>query len=55
VAVSTRWEAEGAVEGDGLEVLWLPSGPHDRLRLAVRSRGGVAVVSLAPVEAAESA
>ncbi|MCC6558912.1 MAG: B12-binding domain-containing radical SAM protein [Polyangiaceae bacterium] len=49
--VSTRWEAEGEVEGDGLEVRWRPSGPADRVRVAVRSRGGVAVLSLRADEA----
>jgi hypothetical protein len=44
--VSTRWEADGDVTGDGLEVSWRPSGPSDRIRVAIRSRGGVAVLSL---------
>ena len=44
--VSTRWEADGAVRGDGLRVAWTPSCAEDRLRVAVRSRGGVAVKSL---------
>jgi len=46
VPFSTRWEAEGDVAGDGSEVRWTPEGPADRVRVAVRSRGGVAVVSL---------
>ncbi len=51
VPFSTRWEAEGEVEGDGAEVRWRPEGPADRVRVAVRSRGGVAVVSLRAEEA----
>lgn len=49
--VSTRWEADGEVEGDGLEVRWRPAGPADRVRVAIRSRGGVAVLSLKAEEA----
>lgn len=44
--ISTRWEADGEVEGAGAEVRWRPSGPSDRVRVAIRSRGGVAVLSL---------
>jgi radical SAM superfamily enzyme YgiQ (UPF0313 family) len=43
---STRWDAEGEVEGDGAEVRWRPSGASDRVRVAIRERGGVAVLSL---------
>jgi radical SAM superfamily enzyme YgiQ (UPF0313 family) len=50
-AVSTRWEADGALDGDGLEVHWQPAGPHDRVRVAIRSRGGVAVLSLREADA----
>jgi hypothetical protein len=46
VAVSTRWEADGEVIGDGREVCWRPGHERDRLRVAVRSAGGVAVVSM---------
>jgi radical SAM superfamily enzyme YgiQ (UPF0313 family) len=53
--VSTRWEAEGDVIGDGLEIRWRPSGPADRVRVAIRSRGGVAVLSLKAAEAKLSA
>lgn len=48
---STRWEADGDVEGAGPEVRWRPSGPSDRVRVAIRSRGGVAVLSLRAEEA----
>jgi radical SAM superfamily enzyme YgiQ (UPF0313 family) len=49
---STRWEADGEVAGDGPEVRWRPAGPGDRVRVAVRSRGGVAILSLKPEDAA---
>jgi hypothetical protein len=45
-AFGTRWEAEGAIEGDGPSVTWTPSGPEDQIAVAVRTRGGVAVVTL---------
>ena len=45
VTASTRWQAEGPVVGEGRSVHWRPLGPGDRIRVAVRSRGGVAVVS----------
>ncbi|RLB49103.1 MAG: hypothetical protein DRJ42_21710 [Deltaproteobacteria bacterium] len=51
-AIGTRWQAEGDVEGDGRTVLWRPSDPDDRLRVAVRTEGGVAVVSLGVPERA---
>ncbi len=46
VPFSTRWECDGKVHGDGPEVTWTPRSEHDQLRVAVRSRGGVAVVTL---------
>ncbi len=46
VPFSTRWECDGVVYGDGPEVAWTPRSEHDQLRVAVRSRGGVAVVTL---------
>lgn len=54
VPASTRWEAEGDVIGSGLSVSWRPSGACDRLRVAVRTRGGVAVVSLRVDEAKQA-
>lgn len=45
-AIGTRWQAEGDVDGDGREVVWKPSSDADLLSVAVRSRGGVSVVSL---------
>ncbi|MCC7535782.1 MAG: radical SAM protein [Deltaproteobacteria bacterium] len=44
--VTTRWESEGAVEGEGLDVRWSPVDSTDQIRVAVRSRNGVAVVTL---------
>ena len=45
-AMSLRWEGDGAIEGEGREVIWRPGADSDQLRLGVRTRGGVAVVSL---------
>ena len=45
-SIGTRWCAEGAIDGDGREVLWRPSGDDDQVEVAVRSRGGVSVVAL---------
>jgi len=43
---AVRWEAEGHLDGEGREVCWSPASPEDSLRVAVRTAGGVAVVSL---------
>lgn len=51
-SVGTRWEADGAIEGEGVEVVWAPASDDDRLRVAVRSRGGVAILSMKASEAA---
>jgi anaerobic magnesium-protoporphyrin IX monomethyl ester cyclase len=46
-AVSLRWEGDGAIEGDGREVRWVPGGADDgALRVAVRARGGLAFLSV---------
>jgi radical SAM superfamily enzyme YgiQ (UPF0313 family) len=45
-SAGVRWESDGDTRADGHEVEWTPRDPDDRLRVAVRSRGGVAVVSL---------
>jgi len=45
-AITTRWEGDGIVQGDGLEAEWRPVGPTDRIRVGIRSRGGVAILSL---------
>ena len=54
-AVGTRWEADGPVCAVGdttlaaaREVTWRPAGADDQLRVAVRARGGVAVLALLP-------
>ena len=44
--MSSRWESEGAIVGEGESVLWTPASPDDQLRVAVRTRGGVAVATL---------
>jgi hypothetical protein len=46
---STRWEADGKItrdDGDGGEIRWEPAGPSDRVRVAIRTRGGVSVLSM---------
>jgi len=43
---STRWEGDGRITGEGREVRWEPGGADDQLRVAVRTRGGVAVLAL---------
>jgi hypothetical protein len=44
--MSTRWQSNGEIEGDGATVVWTPVSADDQLRVAVRSSGGVAIVSL---------
>ncbi|NOY92758.1 MAG: B12-binding domain-containing radical SAM protein [Deltaproteobacteria bacterium] len=44
--ISLRWEGDGAIEGEGRGVRWTPETPTDQIRVAVRSKGGVAVVAL---------
>ncbi len=44
---TTRWEALGAIAGEGLEVQWTPAdGQDDALKVAVRSRGGISFASV---------
>ncbi|NOY93006.1 MAG: radical SAM protein [Deltaproteobacteria bacterium] len=43
---SARWEAEGAVDGEGGEALWTPANDADHLRVGIRTEGGIAVLSL---------
>jgi len=45
-AASTRWEGDGRIAAEGLEARWEPTGDDDQLRVAVRTRGGVAVLAL---------
>ena len=42
----TRWEAEGTIDGDGAVVEWVPASAEDQIAVAVRTRGGIAVVTL---------
>lgn len=42
----TRWEAEGSIDGDGPSIAWRPASAEDQLAVAVRTRGGIAVVTL---------
>jgi hypothetical protein len=44
--VGTRWQGDGAIEGDGTSVQWKPASDDDQIRVAVRTRGGIAVASL---------
>jgi len=45
-SVGTRWDARGAVVGNGREVVWKPGDAEDQISVAVRARRGVAIVSL---------
>ena len=45
-SASLRWQSEGRVEGEGRSVRWVPESESDQLRVAVRTRGGVAVTSV---------
>jgi anaerobic magnesium-protoporphyrin IX monomethyl ester cyclase len=45
-AISTRWEGDGEIEGEGRQIIWRPHSDIDQIRVAVRSKGGVAVVAL---------
>jgi hypothetical protein len=44
--LSTRWESEGVVVGQGLQVYWTPANEDDSLCVAARGAGGVTVASL---------
>ena len=44
-SMTVRWEAEGVVEGEGPNVRWLPQHEDAHLRVAVRSKGGIAILS----------
>lgn len=45
-AISTRWEGDGEVDGDGREARWVPGNDTDQVRVGVRSAGGVVVATL---------
>ena len=46
VSMSIRWETDGVLTGEGRDVVWQPASDDDQLRVAVRTRGGVAITSL---------
>ena len=41
-----RWQAEGPIEGEGEVVRWSPAAADDQLRVAIRTKGGVAITSV---------
>jgi anaerobic magnesium-protoporphyrin IX monomethyl ester cyclase len=41
-----RWEADGEIDGQDRTVAWRPSSDQDQIRVAVRTKGGVAIASL---------
>ncbi|MBW2452900.1 MAG: B12-binding domain-containing radical SAM protein [Deltaproteobacteria bacterium] len=43
---TTRWEAEGSTVAAGRRCVWYPRSPDERLRVGIRSFGGIAVLSL---------
>jgi anaerobic magnesium-protoporphyrin IX monomethyl ester cyclase len=45
-ALSVRWEAAGTIDGGDREVRWTPEAEDDLLAVAVRSRGGVSLLTL---------
>jgi anaerobic magnesium-protoporphyrin IX monomethyl ester cyclase len=45
-ALSVRWEADGALDGGEREIRWRPGAEDDLLAVAVRSRGGVSLLTL---------
>ena len=44
--ISTRWEGDGRLDAEGRHARWRPRTDDDQVRVAVRSRHGVAVVAL---------
>ena len=45
-AFSTRWQAQGTIDGEGAEVRWRPSSDEDQLDVAVRTVDGLSFASL---------
>ena len=45
-AASAHWESRGRVSGQGLEVRWSPADEDDQLRVAIRTRSGVAIAAI---------
>jgi anaerobic magnesium-protoporphyrin IX monomethyl ester cyclase len=52
--VCLGWDAEGRIEGHGMEVTWYPASPGDRISVAVRSSGGVSIATLNACDVAGS-
>ncbi len=48
-----RWQADGDIAGEGTSVRWKPLTERDQIRVAVRTRGGVAIASLRLADVAE--
>lgn len=44
--VGLRWQARGAIEGEGQTITWIPADEHDRLVVVVRGIGGLALASV---------
>jgi hypothetical protein len=44
--MSVRWSADGTIRERGSTVRWLPDSEWAQLRVAVRTRGGVAVAAI---------
>ena len=45
-AMSTRWEDDGMIEGQGRKVCWFPESGADQIRVGVRTEGGVTVAAI---------
>lgn len=46
IAFGARWESDGEIRGEGPSVEWVPASAMDQLRVAVRTRSGIAVVTI---------
>ena len=44
--VTMRWEGDGQLQGQGMQVTWTPDSDTDQARVAVRAAGGVAVATI---------
>lgn len=44
--VSTLWQSDGRIVGDGRTVTWYPESDTDQISVAVRTRGGIAVLAV---------
>jgi hypothetical protein len=52
--IGTRWQSDGAITGDGGAVEWIPASDDDQIRVAARTRGGVAIASLRAADLPEA-